>query len=541
MEKSNLKTSAFGLAKGAELLSDDNFSVQHFQDITIAVLCDGVGSAKEGREASLRTVEYFVNSFKLKPQAWSIPQALEQFTNSINNILYSESSINYGKPELLTTLAVIVIDGNRLYGANIGDSRIYLLRDEKLFQLSFDHIINEENKTHILTKVIGISDRIEPYLFENNLEINDHILLCSDGLYTEIDDSEIIEKTPLLANGIVKYVNKKMYENLRDDTSAVVVKYLQDDEIIKRKRQFLTIPEHISKGEKIDKYTFLKPLVQNNRTWLVSDPKHQEYVIKFPEFEAIESEDMLNLFIREAWNARRITSEYFPKAFIPEDRTYRYYLMEVFDGANLEEVSKKGKFDIGKSLEVLKTLLKSSQHLLQLNLVNGDIKPDNIIELKNGEFKIVDYGSIVEIFSINSKAGTPSYLAPERFTGSAISEQSEIFSMGVTIYKLLTEKYPYGEIEPFQKPSFYSEPILVLNLNKTVPEWFSIVVARMVHADIEIRYKHFSEVLFDIENSDKVEPIYSKNTPLLERDPLKFYKVGFWVLLLGNIGQLIIK
>jgi len=539
VEKSNIKTSAFGLAKGAELLSDDSFVVQNFNNMTVAVLCDGVGSAKEGREASLRTSEYFINNFRLKPQAWTIPQALEQFTNSINNILYSESQIHYSKPEFLTTLAIIIIDGNRLYGANIGDSRIYLLREKKLFQLSADHIINEKNKTHILTKVVGISDRIEPYIFENNLEKDDYILLCSDGLYTEIQDNEIIEKIPLLANGIVKYVNTKSYENLRDDTSAIVIKYIKDDEVAIRKKQVLKIPETLSENEQIDTFTLVKPLIQNRRTWLATE-NGKDFVIKFPDIEALESEDILNLFIREAWNGRRIESEFFPKVLIPEDRTYRYYVMEIFDGENLETIlNNKGVFDTVETLEILKTILLSSQYLLKLNLVNGDIKPDNVIKLKNNKFRIVDYGSIVEIFSINSKAGTPSYLAPERFKGSAISEQSEIFSMGVTIYKLLTKKYPYGEIEPFQTPYFHNNPKIITELNDTVPEWFSIVVSRMIHSNTEIRYKHFSEVLFDIDNSDKVEPIYSKDAPLLERNPLKFYKVGFWIMFAFNIFQFI--
>jgi serine/threonine protein kinase len=277
------------------------------------------------------------------------------------------------------------------------------------------------------------------------------------------------------------------------------------------------------------------------RTWLISK-NNQKFIMKFPDIEAKESEEILNMFVREAWNGRRIQSEFFPKVIIPDDRTHRYYLMEVFDGKDLDKVLKEnGTFDTVSALKVLETLLKSSQYLLKLDLVNGDIKPDNIIQLKNGEFRIVDYGSIVEIFSINSKAGTPSYLAPERFKGAMISEQSEIFSMGVTIYKLLTNKYPYGEIEPFQNPSFHIPPKPVDAINSTVPEWLSIVILRMVHFDTEIRYKYFSEVLFDIQNSDKVEPIYSKDTPLLERDPLKFYKIGFWIMVSTNLLTLLIK
>ncbi len=539
MEKSNIKSSAFGLAKGAELLSDDYFDIGHFANTTVAVLCDGVGSAKEGRTASKEVVNYLLKSFELKPNMWDIPQALEQFINSINTILYSRSEMEYGSPQYITTLTIVVIEGNRLYGANVGDSRVYLLRDNKLHQLSTDHTLDNEENSHVLIKAVGLSKDIEPYFFENNLRKDDYILLCSDGVYNEVDEKELIEHIPLFAKGIVKYINKKSFENLSDDTSAIVLKINEEDEVEKQVSKQLTIPEELNEDDDIDGYVLKKSLIQNRRTWL-AEKDGEKVVIKFPSLSVLDSKEELNLFVREAWNAKRLNPKHMPKAYIPEDRTYRYYILEYVEGENLEEYISKNDIDISEATQVLQVLLENSQYLLNYNLAHGDIKPENIIRTKEGKFYIVDYGSIVDIFSITNRAGTPSYLSPERFQSAPISEQSEIFAIGVTIYRILTKQFPYGEIEPFQTPTFAKPPKPPKELNHNVPEWFNNLILRMVHKDTSIRYRHFSEVDYDLKHPDKVQPILNRDAPLLERDPLKFYKIGFWIMAILNILQLVI-
>lgn len=148
-------------------------------------------------------------------------------------------------------------------------------------------------------------------------------------------------------------------------------------------------------------------------------------------------------------------------AWVPEYRTMRYYMMEVVEGVNLREYLINRPLSINNAIALGVFLDDAQAHLLQLGLVHGDIKPENIIVTKKiGEagidFKMVDFGSIVEIFSLNSRAGTASYLAPERFTGGIINESTEIFSIGITMYWALTRMLPYGEIEPFQTPIFKS-------------------------------------------------------------------------------------
>jgi serine/threonine protein phosphatase PrpC len=531
MEKSNLNVSSVGLAKGTSLLSEDSFDVKSFDNLTIAVLCDGVGSVKEAKKASSKTVKYLINSFRLKPESWTISKTLEESIKAINQTLYFESINEYGQPEFLTTLAVVVISENRIYGANLGDSRIYIVRDDEVSLLSNDHILNDGNRSY-LSKAIGMSEKETPYIFENNLERNDYILLCSDGLYNELDNNEIVEKTPLMATSLVKYVDKKRFGNLIDDVSAVVVRILEKSKISSDdSSEELEILKDLRKGINIDGFYLKSPLDAKKRVWLVEN-MGDEYILKFPPLEAEISQKFLNLYVREVWNGKRIKSTIFPKVIVPGERTARYYLMEKIDGEPLNKVS------VDRGIELLRTLLTASQYLLKFNLVHGDIKPDNIIDTGD-DFKLVDFGSMTEIFSISNRAGTPSFLSPERFKGEPISEQSEIFAIGVTLYKTFTGIYPYGEIEPFQNPTFKIEPKLVSEINKAVPKWLDTVISKMVTASTENRYKHYSEILYDLKNHDNIAPLHNPHAPLLERDPIKFYKIAFWTMVAGNILQLI--
>ena len=536
MASNNIKFSGFSLAKGKELTGDDFYDVKTIGDLTVAIVCDGVGSATEGAQAAKRTTQHLMNNFKIRPKSWSIEKSILSFIESINAILYQESQVNYESSELVTTLTIIVIQGNRLYGANVGDSRVYLLRDDKLNQLSQDHAMDEEGYENVLTQAIGIAPEVEPYYFENMVQKDDKILLCSDGLYNVLDEATIKEKIPYGATALVKKASKLENDNLPDDTTAVIVEILKADEYATLRRQKLEIPESLKIGQVIDGYELIKPLIQNERTWLVHK-KTKDYVLKFAPVEAIDDESVLDLFVKEAWNAKRLKADFFPKAVIPKTRTKRYYVMQLFKGEDLDHYLNSKHLTIDDSVELASTLLKMSQYLLKFDLVHGDIKPPNIMIAKddeeNLEFKIIDFGSITEIFSTDSKAGTPSFLAPERFIGEAISETTEIFAIGVTLYLALTGKYPYGEIEPFQNPSF-KETKPPSFYNKNIPDWLDSVILRSIAIDKEQRYAHYSEMHYELTHPEKVKPYFIKDAPLIEKSPAIFYKRAFTLMTFVN-------
>lgn len=536
MYKEQFKTTAYGLAKGKNLISDDFFSVQVYEEIAIAVMCDGVGSAHRGQEASRRIVNYLTKTFKNRPCSWSVEKSLDTFIRNINNILYREGIDEYDRPEYVSTLAVIVIEGSRLYGANVGDSPIFLLRKGHLQQLSFDHVSDEKGMEHVLTQAIGLDGDVEPYYFENKLKAGDSLLLCSDGLSDLLDAQTLRDRLELGAPSLVRQASASVDDDLPDDTSAITLRFtgIPTHQILKQVD--LPIPRSLKEDQRIDGYRLVRSLIQDNRTWLASK-NGKEYVMKFPPLLAMDDEKILDLFVKEAWNASRLKAGFFPKAVVPKNRSMRYYVMPFIQSQRLKDVIEKKPLPMEDAINLGKFLLHASQFLLKHDLVHGDIKPENILVIeRNGKrlFKLIDFGSIVEIFSITTRAGTPSYLAPERFIGEPISEQTEIFAIGVTLYEALTRTYPYGEIEPFQSPTFKS-PKSPRSYNKVLPTWLESILLRAVDTEPKRRYELYSEMDYELTSPEKVKPYFKKGSTLLERQPVLYYRVLFTISLLANL------
>ncbi|WP_309497939.1 protein kinase domain-containing protein [Sulfurovum sp.] len=539
MSKQTIETSGLTLAKGTQLKGDDFYEVKVLDNITVAVVCDGVGSALQGAQAAKRTCNFLVDSLKSRPTSWSMEKSIHHFIENINRVLYLESMIDYEREELVTTLTLVVIEGNRLFGANVGDSRIYLHRDNLLTQLSTDHVVDEEEMQGVLTAAMGLEENVSPYYFENNLQAGDRIMLCSDGLYTELTEEEITSGMILGASFLVKKASKKHEDILPDDTTAVVLEIKELDPRRQLKALTLSAQEKYKTGEIIDGYSLVKPLIQNERTWLC-EKRGFRYVIKFVPYEAMHDDLMLDMFVKEVWMAKRLKAGFFPKAIVPKNRTHRYYVMSYVEGENLKEFTAKKPLSVDLSVELAHFLLKMSQYLMRLDLVHGDIKPENIIVTqRKGKtvFKMVDLGSITEAYATVTRAGTPSYLAPERFNQAPVNEQTELYAIGVTLYEVLTQKYPFGEIEPFQTPSFEKSVKEPSKLNAKIPLWFESIILRALDPDTKTRYHNYSEMQYEVTNPEKVKPYFSKGVSYMAREPLFTCRVMMGGMIVLNILQ----
>lgn len=170
------------------------------------VVADGMGGHQAGDYASRYIVENLVSYLQYTENSQIVP-LLREGILKVNTMLYQESK---EKPELSgmgTTLVAAVADENTLYVANVGDSRLYLVRD-RIRQVTKDHSYVEElvslgrlergskdykDKKNIITRAVGTEDKLLVDFFEVVLEPGDFILMCSDGLSNMLEDVEMEE------------------------------------------------------------------------------------------------------------------------------------------------------------------------------------------------------------------------------------------------------------------------------------------------------------------------------------------------------------
>jgi len=293
-------------------------------------------------------------------------------------------------------------------------------------------------------------------------------------------------------------------------------------------RRPIEVLDALHAGDTVDGHRLERALQAEGRVWLAALPDGTRRVLKFPPRDAQSDEVRRDAFVREAWQASRVDSPDFVRAFTPTEGPLRYYAMDYVEAPTVRELLRTGPLRAEDAVNLGRTLLRAAQHLLARDLAHGDLKPDNILVRRTGEhvnFQLFDLGVAAEVFSVTSRAGTPSYLAPERFHGAALSERTEIYAIGVTLYEALTAKLPHGEVERFQTPHFNAPPRHPARLNSAVPPWLDSVIMRAITADPEQRYQNFSEMLFDLDHPAQVDRWHSKGAPLLERNPLLFFKL----------------
>lgn len=157
--------------------------------------------------------------------------------------------------------------------------------------------------------------------------------------------------------------------------------------------------------------------------------------------------------------------------------------------------------------------------LHRLHIIHRDIKPANIHIGSDQRLRILDLGvalnTTIGTPETMSNPGTPSFMAPELFQGKCADISTDIYAAGVTLYYLLTRKYPYGEIEPFQAPRF-GEPIRPTRYRPDIPAWLENIILKAVARDSDKRFETADEMLHALEYGE-LKPIALQRTPLIAR------------------------
>ena len=168
----------------------------------------------------------------------------------------------------------------------------------------------------------------------------------------------------------------------------------------------------------------------------------------------------------------------------------------------------------------------------RLEMIHQDLKPDNILLDEFNTLKIIDFGStkiagLAEIKSVvehNEIVGTANYSAPEYFKGESGTNRSDIYSLGVIAYEILTGKLPYGETSAERASKKKFNYVSARQYNLTVPDWMDACLQKAVHPNPERRYELLSEFLSDFSKPNQALLDRSNSQPLIERNPIAFWR-----------------
>lgn len=198
--------------------------------------------------------------------------------------------------------------------------------------------------------------------------------------------------------------------------------------------------------------------------------------------------------------------------------SFCYLVMELMDGATLDRIIKTGepKLDTKTKLDILVQVARALHHAHQRGIIHRDIKPSNIMVLNNGQAKLMDFGvayvsdgSPIKISDeqISTAAGTPYYMSPEQINKNPLDGRSDLFSMAVVAYELLTGKRPFlgDNLFALYERILRSEPKSIKELNPSVPEKVSAIITLCLNKDPNLRLQScqaFADQLDEVMNRE---------------------------------------
>ena len=230
-------------------------------------------------------------------------------------------------------------------------------------------------------------------------------------------------------------------------------------------------------------------------------------------------------------------SQFIDADFLNDGRPY--VVMEFAEGKTITDYCKDNNLNVDNRLTLFNSLCQAVQHAHQNLIIHRDIKPENILVDNNGEVKLLDFG-IAKIMqnsdnktNTQMRAMTPAYASPEQIMGRAVGVSSDVYSLGVLLYELLTNVIPYEpkdyssiEFEKLLKTSSPIKPSLKVQETRTnQSKWKNTLIGdidnitiKALQFDIVLRYQTVAELADDLNR-------YKINLPILAKTPSISYRV----------------
>ena len=510
---------------------------------TAAAIADGIGGATGGRVAAEMAVRGFLDGFFDLSETLEVQRAGAIVLNALNDWIYVQGQRDPKLAGMGCTFTALVLRGRAAHVLHVGDTRAYRLSGNNLTCLTTDHVRKDDTgRANILYRALGVENEVRVDYTAQPAALHDRFLLCSDGVHRFMSDGDIAECL-------------RGRSAPTDAARALVVAALQsggDDNCTALVLDIVRLPTRPSadigndiarlpliatpiRGQTVDGFLLKALLSEGRYTRLfaaLDEVQGGEVVLKFPKPQLADADAFRARFARELragvlanspWVVRHIELP-------PGRQTCLYVVMPHYLGELLEvRLARRPAIGLEEGRQIAVKLARAAASLHRVGIIHRDIKPDNVILESNGSLKLIDLGTVrirgQEDDTPEDIPGTAAYMAPEMFAGERGNEATDIYALGVTLYRAFTGEFPYGNPDAVSLPR-RDRPTELCVLRPDLPAWLQATIGRAVACDPLRRPRDMVEFAHEIEAGPaSAPPALRRPLTLYERHPLAFWKV----------------
>jgi len=550
---------------GRKSRNDDSYGVLLPEKALLATkgiamaIADGMSSSEAAKEASETCVRSFLDDYFATHPSWTVKTSVERVLTAANRWMHSQSeALSAEGRGMVSTFSGAVLKASMAHIFHVGDSRIYLLRDRHIERLTIDHRVRVSKQQEYLSRAFGIERDLAVDYRKLPVERGDILVFTTDGVHDFLSDGQIartILATPDdLDSAAERIVSAAFAKDSPDNLTCQIVRIenpgAADQEAQSERLLALPFPPELSAGSGFEGYTIIRELHLSKRTqvYLAQDKAAGEtVVIKTPSVNFEDDARYIEMFTREDWIGRLVSSPHVLKV-LHTDRARRslYYVTEYFEGQTLRQwMLDHPSRDLETVRRLVEQIAKGLRAFHRKEILHRDLKPENILIDHNGTCKIIDFGSawVAGIEEAGATAdgetfaGTVGYTAPEYFRGEPPTTRSDIYSLGVIAYELLTGHLPYGRGFASARDADRLEYASARRFKSDIPAWVDTALAQAVQKNPQHRTAVLSEL---VENLRKPGPSFVPGgfVPLMEHDQVTVWRLIALMLAILNVAFL---
>jgi serine/threonine protein phosphatase PrpC len=518
----------------------------------VAAIADGIGGAKGGRVAAETAVRGFLDGFCDLPETMEVRRAAARVINSLNAWIYSHAHRNDELAGMGCTFTALVLRGRVAHILHAGDTRAYRLGGDRLTCLTVDHVRDDgSGRSNILNRALGVETEVRLDYATQPVARHDRFLLCSDGVHGVLRAetiAEILRQRSASEDSAKALVAAALDSGSTDNCTALVLDVVdlptaESADVGAAIGQLPLIPVPVD-GETVDGFV-LKVLVSDGRyTRLfgaIDEIEGGEVVLKFPKPQVAAVATYRAAFVREAWVGARVHSPWIGRTIeLPPGRqTCLYTVMPLYPGELLStRLDRRPSMGLEEGRNIAIKLARGAATLHRAGIIHRDIKPDNVILESEGSLKLIDLGVVrvpgLEDFPPEDIPGTPAYMAPEMFAGEPGDEATDIYALGITMFRAFTGEFPYGNPDATSRPQ-KKRPTALAALRPDLPAWLQGALGRAIALDPAERFRDMNEFAVEMETGPARVPVtLGRPRTLYERAPVRFWQ-GVAALLAGAL------